>query len=160
MATLTLTINGVAQTVDAEPSMPLLWVLRDLLGLTGTKFSCGAGLCGACTVHRRRRSAALLRHAGLCVGADRAITTIEGLSADGTPSGAAGLAGRAGAAVRLLPGRPDHDRGGAAEPRPPAQRCRHRSPPSPITCVAAAPTCASGAPFSVRREVDGSTHPN
>ena len=45
-----LQINGQAYTVDAEAHMPLLWVLRDLLGLTGTKFSCGAGLCGSCTV--------------------------------------------------------------------------------------------------------------
>jgi isoquinoline 1-oxidoreductase alpha subunit len=83
MATLTLTINGAAQTVDAEPSMPLLWVLRDLLGLTGTKFSCGAGLCGACTVlvdGEALRSCVTPVSAGV----DRAITTIEGLSSDGT----------------------------------------------------------------------------
>jgi aerobic-type carbon monoxide dehydrogenase small subunit (CoxS/CutS family) len=82
MATLTLTINGVAQTVDADPSMPLLWVLRDLLGLTGTKFSCGAGLCGACTVlidGEALRSCVT----PVSASADRAITTIEGLSSDG-----------------------------------------------------------------------------
>jgi isoquinoline 1-oxidoreductase alpha subunit len=47
-----LTINGKRLTIDAEPDMPLLWVLRDLVGLTGTKYSCGAGYCGACTVHK------------------------------------------------------------------------------------------------------------
>jgi isoquinoline 1-oxidoreductase alpha subunit len=47
-----LTINGKRVTINAEPDMPLLWVLRDLLGLTGTKYSCGAGYCGACTVHK------------------------------------------------------------------------------------------------------------
>jgi aerobic-type carbon monoxide dehydrogenase small subunit (CoxS/CutS family) len=83
MATLTLMINGLAQTVDAEPSMPLLWALRDLLGLTGTKFSCGAGLCGACTVLIEGEA---VRSCVTPVSAvaDRAVTTIEGLSADGT----------------------------------------------------------------------------
>ena len=51
MPRLALQINGREQTVDAEPQMPLLWVLRDLLNLTGTKYGCGIGLCGACTVH-------------------------------------------------------------------------------------------------------------
>ncbi len=50
MSSFDLTINGQAYTVQAEPEMPLLWVLRDLLGLTGTKFGCGMGLCGSCTV--------------------------------------------------------------------------------------------------------------
>ena len=48
---ITLDINGQARSVDADPSTPLLWVLRDTLGLTGTKFGCGMALCGACTVH-------------------------------------------------------------------------------------------------------------
>lgn len=51
MATITCTINNKRQTLNADPEMPLLWVLRDILGLTGTKYSCGVGLCGACTVH-------------------------------------------------------------------------------------------------------------
>ena len=46
-----LTVNGVARSVDADPQTPLLWVIRDYLGLTGTKFSCGIAQCGACTVH-------------------------------------------------------------------------------------------------------------
>jgi isoquinoline 1-oxidoreductase alpha subunit len=82
MASLTVTVNGVARTVAAEPDMPLLWVLRDLLGLTGTKFGCGIGLCGACTVLADGEA---LRACITPVSAsvDRAITTIEGLSADG-----------------------------------------------------------------------------
>src|SRR5579864_7783324 len=51
MAAIKFTLNGKAQTVDVVPQMPLLWVLRDTIGLTGTKFGCGMALCGACTVH-------------------------------------------------------------------------------------------------------------
>ena len=51
MSTLKLNVNGVDHQVEADPDMPLLWALRDLLGLTGTKYGCGEALCGACTVH-------------------------------------------------------------------------------------------------------------
>jgi isoquinoline 1-oxidoreductase subunit alpha len=80
-----LTINGESKTVDAPPDMPLLWVLRDLLGLTGTKFGCGIAQCGACTVHLDGKA---VRSCLLPVGAigNRAITTIEGVGA--TSSGA------------------------------------------------------------------------
>ena len=59
------TLNGKSQTVDVPAQMPLLWVLRDTLGLTGTKFGCGMALCGACTVHIDGAGHALLRHARL-----------------------------------------------------------------------------------------------
>jgi aerobic-type carbon monoxide dehydrogenase small subunit (CoxS/CutS family) len=61
-----LVVNGKPVAVDAEPDTPLLWVLRDRLGLTGTKFGCGIAQCGACTVHRARRrpGAAVVRAAG------------------------------------------------------------------------------------------------
>jgi len=76
------TINGTAREVDADPEMPVLWVLRDLLGLTGTKYGCGEALCGACTVHLDgepvRACVTPIRRA-----AGRALTTIEGLSKDG-----------------------------------------------------------------------------
>lgn len=75
---ITLDINGQARSVDADPSTPLLWVLRDTLGLTGTKFGCGMALCGACTVHvdgRPVRSCST--PASLAAG--KKITTIEGL---------------------------------------------------------------------------------
>jgi len=80
-----LTINGESKTVDAPPDMPLLWVLRDLLSLTGTKFGCGIAQCGACTVHLDGKA---VRSCLLPVGAigNRAITTIEGVGA--TPTGA------------------------------------------------------------------------
>lgn len=76
-----LTVNGRPVTVDAAPDTPLLWVLRDLLGLTGTKYGCGIGLCGACTIHLDGRAA---RSCGTPMGdvGPAAITTIEGLSAD------------------------------------------------------------------------------
>lgn len=76
-----LIVNGAARDVDADPDTPLLWVLRDHLGLTGTKFGCGAALCGACTVHvegEATRSCAV----SLDSVAGKIITTIEGLSSD------------------------------------------------------------------------------
>lgn len=73
----TLKINGVPRETDAEPDTPLLWVLRDDLGLTGTKFGCGAALCGVCTVHIDGRAArACVLPVGDLVGKE--ITTIEG----------------------------------------------------------------------------------
>src|SRR5437762_4054690 len=80
---ITLTINGKAQRFDGDPEMPLLWVLRDELNLKGTKFGCGMGLCGACTVHINGEPArACLTKASLA--ANKTITTIEGLSTDGS----------------------------------------------------------------------------
>jgi isoquinoline 1-oxidoreductase alpha subunit len=81
---VTLRINGNARTVDAPPDMPLLWVLRDLLGMTGTKFGCGVALCGACTVHVNGiPMRACVMPVAAAVG--RAITTIEAVGA--TPVG-------------------------------------------------------------------------
>ncbi len=79
MAEFTLEVNGEARTVDADPAMPLLWVLRDKLGLTGTKFGCGIAQCGACTVHVGGEA---VRSCQTTVGqvGDRPVTTIEGLS--------------------------------------------------------------------------------
>ena len=75
-----LTINGKMQSVDVPAEMPLLWVLRDTLGMTGTKFGCGIAQCGACTVHIDGKP---VRSCLLPVGAvgDRAVTTIEGIAA-------------------------------------------------------------------------------
>jgi len=83
MATLQLNVNGKQHAVDADPQTPLLWVLRDHLGLLGTKYGCGRGLCGACTVHVAGTAmrSCVLPVAGV---GDKAVTTIEGLSPDGS----------------------------------------------------------------------------
>lgn len=78
-----LNVNGRPVSVDVEPEMPLLWVLRDELGLTGTKYACGIAICGACTVHvdgMPMRACAL----PVSAVAGKRITTIEGLSKDGS----------------------------------------------------------------------------
>ena len=76
---LKLTVNGRNRTVDVEPEMPLLWVLRDELGMTGTKFGCGMAQCGACTVHLDGQPVRSCQTAISDVGAAK-ITTIEGIS--------------------------------------------------------------------------------
>ncbi len=80
--TISVTINGKGHELDVEPDMPLLWVLRDELGMTGTKFGCGVAACGACTVHVNGEA---MRTCTLPVEAvaDAEITTIEGLNNDG-----------------------------------------------------------------------------
>ncbi len=75
-------LNGENVSVEADPAMPLLWVLRDTLGLTGTKYGCGAGLCGACTVHLDG-AAARACTLPLDAAAGARVTTVEGLSPDG-----------------------------------------------------------------------------
>ena len=77
-----LKVNGKVQTVDVEADTPLLWVLRDTIGLVGTKFGCGMGLCGACTVHINGEAVRSCQTA-LSDAAGKKITTIEGLSAKG-----------------------------------------------------------------------------
>ncbi len=75
-------VNGEERTFDGDPEMPLLWYLRDELGLTGSKFGCGVGLCGSCTVHLGEEA---VRSCSTPVGeaAGKSVTTIEGLSQDG-----------------------------------------------------------------------------
>jgi len=78
---ISLSVNGEARTLDVDPATPLLWVLRDTLGLTGTKYSCGIAVCGACTVHV---DGAPVRACvtPLSAVANKSVTTIEGLSKD------------------------------------------------------------------------------
>ncbi|HXJ37971.1 MAG TPA: (2Fe-2S)-binding protein [Bryobacteraceae bacterium] len=80
---ITFTLNGAQQSVDVNPQTPLLWVLRDVIGLTGTKFGCGIAACGACTVHI---NGSAIRSCITPVSnvAGKAVTTVEGLSADTT----------------------------------------------------------------------------
>src|SRR6202008_2356436 len=81
MASLTLKINNKSYNIEADPKMPLLWAIRDLVGLTGTKYGCGIAQCGACTVHLEGvpvRSCSMV----VSAAANKNITTIEGLSAD------------------------------------------------------------------------------
>ena len=80
---ITLTVNGTARTLNVEPETPLLWVLRDTLALTGTKFGCGMALCGACTVHLDGVPTRACVTPVSAVGA-RAVTTIEGVSGEGS----------------------------------------------------------------------------
>jgi len=77
---ISLTINGAERSLDVDPDMPLLWVLRDILGMTGTKYGCGIAQCGACTVHLDGKP---VRSCLLAVGAigERAVTTIENIGA-------------------------------------------------------------------------------
>jgi isoquinoline 1-oxidoreductase alpha subunit len=80
---VTFTLNGKSQSVDVDPQMPLLWVLRDTLQMTGTKFGCGMALCGACTVHINGEAARSCV-TQISAVAGKNITTIEGLSTDGS----------------------------------------------------------------------------
>src|SRR2546426_4167457 len=96
---VTLHVNGKAQQVDVPPDTPLLWVLRDVLGMTGTKFGCGMALCGACTVHldgRPTRSCVT----PISAAAQGKVTTIEAIGGD--QGGKAGQA--AGGDLRVPPG--------------------------------------------------------
>jgi isoquinoline 1-oxidoreductase alpha subunit len=80
---INFTLNGKAQTVDVSPDMPLLWVLRDTLNMTGTKFGCGMALCGACTVHINGEATRSCITPVSSVSGKK-VTTIEGISADGS----------------------------------------------------------------------------
>ncbi len=119
MPRYSLTVNGERQEVDAPPDMPLLWVLRDVLGLTGTKFGCGKNLCGACTVHIDG-SPVRSCMTRMSRAADREITTIEGLAprltalqkawiAEGVPQCGYCQSGQIMAASALLVANPDPD---------------------------------------------------
>ena len=78
-----ITVNGKPLSLEADPDMPLLWALRDLAGLTGTKYACGKALCGACTVHVDGEPVRSCVYP-LSAAAGSSVTTIEGLSADGS----------------------------------------------------------------------------
>jgi len=85
MASFTIFVNTTPYTVEVEPNMPLLWVLRDVIGLTGTKYGCGIGMCGSCTVHIDGQAVRSCSVPISSIGSKQ-ITTIEGLSEDGNHS--------------------------------------------------------------------------
>ena len=119
---ITLDVNGESRTADVDEDTPLLWVLRETLGLTGTKFGCGVAACGACTVHVNGTA---VRSCSVPASAmqGQAITTIEGLAPQGAAASAAGRVDRApGAAMRLLPVRHDHGGRRAARAQSAADR--------------------------------------
>ncbi len=134
------TVNGKPVSVEAPPETPLLWVVREGLKLTGTKFGCGTGLCGACMVHIDGKRAYSCQ-TQLSELNGKSVTTIEGLSPDGSHPRAEGLARRARAAMRLLPVRPDHERGRSpeAEAQADARRDRraHEHQPLPLRHLSA-----------------------
>ena len=156
---ITITVNGQPHSLDVEPDMPLLWALRDTLGLTGTKFGCGIAACGACTVHldgRAVRSCALPVSDGRRQAASRR-------SKGWPPSGTLHKVQQAwidapGAAVRLLP--VGHDHGGrrrSSTQHPDADRRGHRRRSS-RTSAAAARSRACARAIHAAREAKGPRH--
>lgn len=80
--TIEVTINGQALSLDVDPDMPLLWAIRDIAGMTGTKYGCGRALCGSCTVHVDGQPVRSCSYP-VSAASGKSVTTIEGLSADG-----------------------------------------------------------------------------
>ena len=122
----TLNVNGKPMVFEAEADTPLLWVLREQLGLTGTKYGCGIAQCGSCTVHI---DGAPVRSCVLPLAAlnpNQKIVTIEGLSADGSHPVQKAWAALDVPQCGFCQSRHDHGGCGAAGGEPEAQRCRHR----------------------------------
>ena len=134
-----LDVNGHLHEVDVDPDTPLLWVIREWLGMTGTKYGCGIAQCGACTVHLERRGDAVVLDARQRGRAGDEDHDDRGPVADGVqhPVQSAWVAARR-AAMRLLPVGPDHGGGGAARRQAEADRRGHRRRDD-ATSAAAAP---------------------
>ena len=148
----TIKVNNVQHDVDVDGDMPLLWVLRDVLGMTGTKFGCGMALCGACTVHLDGTPIRSCITPVESVG-DAPITTIEAIGE--TPAGAEnpeGLARSRSRPVRLLPVGPDHVGRRRCWRAIPIRATPTSTPPWPATSAAAAPMSASARRSSRRRK--------
>ena len=120
-----LTVNGTTHDLDLDPNMPLLWAIRDHIGLTGTKYGCGIAQCGSCTVYL---NGAPVRSCATPLSARRRGLGHHhrGTRHPGGPGGAAGLGGAGRGPVRLLPVRADHVRRGAAREQPGAHGRGHR----------------------------------
>jgi isoquinoline 1-oxidoreductase alpha subunit len=124
MSKYTLNVNGQAHSVDVTPDTPLLWVLRDSLGLVGTKYGCGIGECGACTVHLNGSPTRACQTRSPKLAALRSPR-----SKDSTPRKASAAAAWNELDVPqcgYCQGRPDHECGGASQAQPSSQRRRHR----------------------------------
>src|SRR4029077_9089504 len=120
----TLHVNGQAQSFDGDPTMPVLWYLRDVLGLAGTKFGCGVAACGACTIHLDGDATRSCQTQMADVNG-KSVTTIEGLDPEGNhPVQKAWRA--VNDPVRLLPSRSDYAGGRASEADAPSHRRRYR----------------------------------
>ena len=119
-----LTVNGKSHDIDADPNTPLLWVLREQVGLTGTKYGCGIAQCGACTVHI---DGVAVRSCSLPVSEaeGKQITTIEGLARMVSCILFKSLARARRAAVWVLPNWDDHGGGSAPNEQAEAHRCGH-----------------------------------
>ena len=137
---LRLIVNGQSHDVDVEPDTPLLWVLRDTIGMTGTKYGCGIAQCGACTVHVNGVAMRSCSVPVSAVPASRSPPSRASPQNGKLHQGAAGLARQRRAAMRLLPER--HDHGGR-------RRCSRtsRSRPTP-TSTQRSPISAAAAPTS------------
>ena len=151
MAAIAFVINGRKASVDVAPDTPLLWIVREHLKLTGTKFGCGTGLCGACTVHVDGRAARSCQVTASQVAGKR-VTTIEGLSPNADHPLQTRLDRGAGAAMRLLPVRPDHAGGGAAGDATRSRRASRSSSTWTAISAAAGPIRASSAPSNAPPE--------
>ena len=114
MATYQLNVNGQRKQVNVDPSTPLLWILREELKLTGTKYGCGISACGACTVHVDGIATRSCVVPVSLVG-DRPIVTIEGVGRSHRPGGAGCLDRKGRSSMRLLSKRTDYERRGVAE---------------------------------------------
>jgi hypothetical protein len=120
-----LTVNGTARMFDGDEDMPLLWYLRDDLRLTGTRFGCGAGLCGACTVHLDGTAVRACQTPLKSLN-NKKVVTIEGLSPNGTHPVQAAWEKTQRRTVRLLSDRSDHAGGLAPDAHAEPERCRYR----------------------------------
>ena len=133
---INIKVNGASHQLDVEDDTPLLWVLREEIGLTGTKFGCGIAACGACTVHVNGEA---MRSCSVPIGSVQAPKSppSRAFRRDSRhPVQQAWLDG-AGAAVRLLPVRPDHGGGGLLKTQSEPERRRYRFAISPTSAVAA-----------------------
>ena len=154
-----LNVNGRTHTIEAEPDMPLLYALRDDLGMNNPRFGCGLGAMRRLHGAAQRRAGALLRDCRSIRSATRKITTLNGIGTAGEAAQGAGRLHRgAGAAMRLLPQRLGHDLGGAAREEPASERradprgaVRHQVP-------LRHPCQRSCAPSSARPRLEGGSH--